>query len=163
MNDVDTSTDTINAEFDAASDALGITEAQTEHAQMQAADHAAERDAQIAIAQQMIHTSLQMGLGLFANVTLDNQHTEQASQAYAVLLVKYFPGGIFGLLDRYKEELGALTATVLLVSAIQKAKAAQAEEIAQTCQTTTESSPVGQNNKETGCFTFGETGEPNNG
>lgn len=161
-NEVDTSTDTINAEFDAASDAIGITPEQPViSAQENQAMLEAERESQIAIAQQMINSTLRMAFGAMINITVDNQHTEEASRAYAILIVKYFPGGIFGLLDRYKEELGAVTATVMLINVVNQAKVKQqAEQEREAAKTDTlkKSAPSA-----TGCFTFAETSDINTG
>ena len=38
-----------------------------------------------------------------------------------MLIVKYFPGGLFAFLDKYKEEIAAGTATFVLVGAVRKA------------------------------------------
>ena len=157
MNEVDTSQETINAEFDAAGDAIGIEPEQPiQSPQELAAQDEAEREAQIAIAQQMINTTLRLSLGMMVNVTLENQHTEDASRAYAVLIVKYFPGGIFGLLDRYKEELGAVTATVMLINLVNQAKVKQLEE-AQAQEAKKQEAST------TGCFKFGEESETEQG
>ena len=165
MNEVDTSQETINAEFDAAGDAIGIEPEQpTQSPQELAAQEEAEREAQIAITQQMIHTTLRLSLGMLVNVTLDNQHTEEAARAYAVLIVKYFPGGIFGLLDQYKEELGAVTATVMLIKVVNQAKAQQLKERQKEQQ---EEQKIAEAKKQaapaTGCFTFGEECETTEG
>jgi len=163
MNEVDTSPETINAEFDAAAEAIGVTPETTEptpkelHAQQEI-----DQQAQIAIAKEMIGTTLRLSIGMFANVTLDTQHTDEAAQAYAVLIIKYFPGGIFGLLDKYKEELTATTATVMLIKAVSQAKAKQLEEEEQ-LEAAKKPTP-----STTGAFKFGEessepTGEQANG
>jgi len=158
MNEVDTSQDTINLEFTAASDAIGIEPEQPiQTPQEVAAMEEAEREAQIAIAQQMINSTLRLSFGMMMDVTVDNQHTEEAAKAYAVLIVKYFPGGLFSLIDRYKEELGAVTATVMLINVVNQAKAQQVEEAEQT----TAKKPTSSTS---GAFTFGESaGEANNG
>ena len=131
MNEVDTSQDTINAEFAAAEQAIGVDDEQGSSNAAGAGSAGAapenelEREAQIAIAKEMIGTTLKFSIGLFANVSLDNKVTDEAAQAYAVLIIKYFPGGIFGLLDRYKEEIAAGTATFILIKAVSQAKAEQ--------------------------------------
>lgn len=125
MNEVDTSQQTINDEFTAAEQAIGIEPEVPE--QQAAINDELEREAQIAIAQQMINTTLRLSLGMFANVTIEDKHTNEAAHAYAVLIIKYFPGGLFGLLDKYKEELAAGTATLLLIKAVSQAKAQQEE------------------------------------
>jgi len=161
-NEVDTSTETINLEFDAASDAIGIVPEQPViTAQENQAMLDAERESQIAIAQQMMNTTLRLTLGAMINVTLDNQHTEEASRAYAVLIVKYFPGGLFGLLDRYKEELGAVTATVMLINVVSQAKAKQQKEQ----QTEAEKAALAKKPvaSATGCFTFNESANETQG
>lgn len=159
MNDVDTSPDTIQAEFDAAEQAIGIEPDNTPEQPTVDPMADAEREAQIAIAQQMISSTLRLSIGLFADVTLDNKYTEDAAHAYAVLIVKYFPGGLFGLLDRYKEEIAAGTATVMLIRAVSQAKAKQVEETEKAVEAKKPDPASG-----TGCFTFGESaGESNNG
>ncbi len=157
MNEVDTSQETINAEFDAAGESIGIAPEQPIQTPQELSEmEEAEREAQITIAQQMINTTLRLSLGMMVNVTLDNQHTEEAARAYAVLIVKYFPGGIFGLLDRYKEELGAATATFMLINLVNQAKAKQYEEAQAQAAKKQEASA-------TGCFRFGETSETEQG
>ena len=128
MNEVDTSPETINDEFAAAEQAIGVEPEITEPQPTIDPMAEAEKEAQIAIAQQMISTTLRLSIGMFANVTIDNKHTNEAAHAYAVLIIKYFPGGLFGLLDKYKEELAAGTATLLLIKAVSQAKAQQEEE-----------------------------------
>ncbi len=163
MNEVDTSTETINAEFNAAGDAIGLTPEQPETSPQElAAMEEAEREAQITIAQQMINTSLRLGLGMFVSVSIDNQQTEEASRAYAVLIVKYFPGGIFGLLDKYKEELGAVTATVMLINVVSQAKAQQQKEEQEAEQKMAEAKKPNDSSS-TGCFRFGEELETDQG
>jgi|GEM_PF-1395313 len=127
-NDVDTSTETINAEFDAAEQVIGITP-DDEHTQPVIDPMIeAERDAHIAIAKEMFATTLRLGISMMGNITLDNRHYDEAAQAYAVVIIKYFPGGLFSLLDKYKEELAAGTATFMLISAINQAKAKQQQD-----------------------------------
>ncbi len=170
MNEVDTTQETIDLEFDAVAEAIGVAPEQpTDVApspEELAAQQEAEQQAQIVIAQQMINTSLRMGLGLFMNVSVDNQHTEDAAKAYAVLIIKYFPGGIFGLIDRYKEELGAVTATVMLIGVVNQAKAKQAEALAleqakedAKAKQPQEKKSVETTPSETGPFVFGEQTE----
>lgn len=161
QNEVDTSTETINAEFDAAATAIGVeTEAEQEQEQaLQASQDAmleAEREAQILMAQQMINTSLRLTLNMFVGVSIDSKQTEEAAHAYAVVIIKYFPGGIFGLLDRYKEELTAATATFMLAKLISQAKAEAEEERQQEEAAKKPEKPASP----TGAFTFSEpTGE----
>ncbi len=161
-NEVDTSTDTINAEFDAAAEAIGVAPEQPMiSAQESQAAIEAEREAQITIAQQMINSTLRLTFGAMMNITIDNQHTEEASRAYAVLIIKYFPGGIFGLLDRYKEELGAVTATVMLINVVNKAKAKQQEEEQKEKEQANRAKKPAPS--ATGCFKFGETQDATEG
>ena len=87
MNEVDTSPQTINDEFAAAEEAIGV---QPEPVEPQATIDPmaeAEREAQIAIAQQMINTTLRLSIGMFANVTIEDKHTNEAAHAYAVLII----------------------------------------------------------------------------
>ncbi len=155
MNEVDTSTETINAEFDAAEQAIGI---QPESNQPSInLEEEAEKEAQIAIAKEMIGATLRLSIGMFANVSIDNKHTDEAAHAYAVLIIKYFPGGIFGLLDQYKEEIAAGTATFMLIGAVNKAKAQQAKEEAEAEQKAAEAKKPAPS--ATGPFIFGETSE----
>ncbi len=44
-----------------------------------------------------------------------------------MLIIKYFPGGIFAFLDRFKEEMAAVTATFMLIKAVTGAKALKDE------------------------------------
>ncbi len=155
MNEVDTSTETINAEFEAAEQAIGI---EPEAAQPTIDPMAeAEQQAQIAMAQQMIDTTLRLSIGMFANVSISKQQTDEASHAYAVLIIKYFPGGIFGLLDRYKEELGAATATFMLVKAVSQARDQQAKEEAEEKQKEADAKKPASSG--TGPFMFSEESE----
>ncbi len=129
-NLVDTSMETVNAEFDAAEQEIG-TEAQAEAAQAPPEPDPvdeAQRQAEIAMATGMIATSMRFAIGSFADVTVDDTLTQQAAESYAVLIIKYYPGGIFGLLDKYKEELAAATTTFVLIRAVSQAKAKKAEE-----------------------------------
>lgn len=134
MNQVDTSPETVNAEFEAAAEAIGVDDEQGSSNAVGAGSAGtapmaeAEKEAQIAIAQQMIATTLRLSIGMFSGVSIDNKHTNEAAHAYAVLIIKYFPGGIFGLLDKYKEEIAAGTATFMLIRAVSQAKTQQAEE-----------------------------------
>ncbi|MBX2809766.1 MAG: hypothetical protein KTR20_14165 [Cellvibrionaceae bacterium] len=159
QNAVDTSQDTINAEFEAAAQAIGMEPDTPAHSPENDAQLAAEREAQIAIAQQMIATSFRLSLGLFSGVEIEHKHTDDAAHAYAVLVIKYFPGGIFGLLDRYKEEIAAGTATLMLVRVVGQAKAAQAAEEAAAKKPEDSVKPT----TDTFNFTDTEKGELNNG
>jgi len=104
MNEVDTSQDTINAEFYAAEHAIGTEPENTPESPtvdpIAEAEKEAEKAAQIAIAKEMIATTLRLSIGMFTHTTVDNTYTDEATQAYAVVIIKYFPGGLFGLLDR---------------------------------------------------------------
>ncbi len=163
MNEVDTSQETINAEFEAAEQAIGIEPENTPEQPIIDPMAEAEKEAQIAIAKEMIGTTLRLSIGLFANVSIDTKHTDEAAQAYAVLIIKYFPGGIFGVLDRYKEEIAAGTATFMLIRAVSQAKVKQVEEEEKAEQAKKQGDTSG-----TGPFKLGEDsqelqGEPTNG
>jgi len=160
-NQVDTSPETINAEFDAAEQVIGC-EPETVVSQPVIDPMAeAEREAQIAVAQQMMSTTLRLSIGVMANVSIDNQHIDEAAKAYAVLIIKYFPGGIFGLLDKYKEELSAVTATFILVKVVSQAKAEQVKEDAKVKEASTKKSGTPS---ATGAFMFEEaSGELSDG
>ncbi len=127
-NIVDTSPETVNAEFDAAEKEIGTEEQQDKSTPEQDAIDEAQRQAEIAMATGMIATSLRFAISSFSGVTIDGKVYEQAAESYAVLIIKYFPGGIFSLLDRYKEELAAATATFVLIRAVTEAKEKQCEE-----------------------------------
>ncbi len=127
-NIVDTSSETVNAEFDAAEKDIGTEEQQEKATPEQDAMEEAQRQAEVAMAAGMIATSLRFAIGSFSGVTVDGKVYEQAAESYAVLIIKYFPGGIFSLLDRYKEELAAATATFVLIRAVTEAKEKQREE-----------------------------------
>ncbi len=127
-NIVDTSPETVDAEFDAAEKDIGLEQPETETSPEQAQIDKAQKQAEIAMATGMINTSLRLVLTSFTGVTVNEHVTNQAAESYAVLIIKYFPGGIFGLLDRYKEELAAATATFVLISAVSEAKAKKAKE-----------------------------------
>lgn len=153
-NLVDTSPETVNAEFDAAAEAIGVEKpSATENLAEANTMMEAEREAQIAIAQQMIATSLRLSLGLFSNIEVEKKYTDEAAHTYAVLIIKYFPGGIFGLLDKYKEELAAGTATIMLIKAVSQAKNKQQEEQEKEDQRATKKPP-----EESDSFTESEKG-----
>ncbi len=145
-NHVDTSPETVSAEFEAAEQAIGTDSPNTDQAaeQVQQAQEEAQAQAEIAMATGMINTSLRLALTSFSGVSVNEQITQQAAESYAVLIIKYFPGGLFGLLDRYKEELTAVTATVMLVSAVSKEKAKLAEQEEQQNQAATAGGSNGQ-------------------
>lgn len=159
MNEVDTSIETINAEFDAAEQAIGVEPEAIPEQPIVDPTAEAEKEAQIAIAQQMMSTTLRLSVGVMANVTVDNKHIDEAAQAYAVLIIKYFPGGIFGLLDKYKEELTAATATIMLIKVVSQAKAEKAKQEAEDEQAKAKkpATPSAM-----GAFTFGEQQEDSN-
>ena len=131
-NLVDTSTETINMEFDAAEKAIGTEEAEQHAANQippeQAKAEEEQRQAEIAMATGMISTSLRFAIVTFSGVSVDDQHYTQAAESYTVLIIKYFPGGIFAFLDQFKEELAAVTTTFVLIRAVSEAKAKKAEE-----------------------------------
>jgi len=129
-NEVDTSLDTVNAEFDAAEREIGPEEPEHPPETPPEIDPMAEaqKEAEIAMASGVIGTSLRLAIGTFSGVNVDNTLTDQAAESYAILIIKYFPGGLFALLDRYKEELTAVTATFILVKAVTDAKAKKEEE-----------------------------------
>jgi len=160
-NQVDTSPETINAEFDAAEQAIGCEPEIVPLKPVIDPNVEAEREAQITIAAQMMTTTLRLSIGVMANVTVDNKHIDEAAHAYAVLIIKYFPSGIFGLLDKYKEELSAATATFLLIKVVSQAKAEKAKQDAEEHAAKTKKSGIPS---ATGAFMFGEeSGELNNG
>ena len=132
-NTVDTSTDTVNAEFDAAAEALGVDQpdASTEDQNPQTALDEAQQQAELAMTTDMIATSLRFSIGGLVNVAIPEQAYQDTAQAYAVLIIKYFPGGIFALLERYKEEIGAATATFVLIKVVRDAKREQREKEAE--------------------------------
>jgi len=124
-NEVDTSTETVNAEFDAAEMDIGPEENLSEKEPLPPEPDPlaeAQKAAEIAMATGVITTSLNLVVGMFSGVSVDEKLTHQAAESYAILIIKYFPGGLFSLLDRYKEELTAATATLILVKAIADAK-----------------------------------------
>ena len=129
-NIVDTSDETINAEFDAAQAEIG-TEEQAQQDTItpeQAEADEAQKQAEIAMATGMIATSLRMVIGGVVKVSIDTDIYRQAAESYAVLIIKYYPGGMFAFLDRYKEELAAVTSTVVLIQMVATAKAKAREE-----------------------------------
>lgn len=128
-NIVDTSTETINAEFDAAAETIGLDEQNTAQQETeQAALEEAQQQAEIEIAKGMIATALRFSIGGLVNVEIAEQTYSDTAEAYAVLIIKYFPGGIFALLDQYKEEISAATATFVLIKVVRDAKRQREEE-----------------------------------
>lgn len=130
-NIVDTSEETVNAEFDAAEKEIGPEENQTENEESpdMAAIEEAQKEAEIAAATGLIATSLKFAVGSFVGVKVDENLYQQTAESYAVCIIKYFPGGLFALLDKFKEELAAATATFVLIKAVSEAKAKQQEEM----------------------------------
>ena len=126
-NVVDTSEETISAEFDAAEQEIGTEETTQETPQPDPMEEA-QREAELAMASAMIANSLRFAVGSFSGVAVNDDLYQQTADAYAVLIIKYFPGGIFALLDRYKEELSAATATFVLIRTVSAAKAKKLEE-----------------------------------
>jgi len=129
-NIVDTSTETINAEFDAAEQEIGSEESlQNEQPSPEQAKLEEEQKlAEIAMATGMIGTSLRFAVGSFVGVNVDESVYTQAAESYAVLIIKYFPGGMFAFLDKFKEEFAAATATFVLIKVVSDAKTKQREE-----------------------------------
>ncbi len=129
-NLVDTSEETINAEFDAAEKEIGTDPDPESEQPIPEVDpvEEAQKEAEIAMATGIISTSLTFAIGTFSGVSIDSSITQKAAEAYAVCIIKYYPGGIFALLDRYKEEMAVLTSTIFLVRAVSEAKAKKAEE-----------------------------------
>jgi len=129
-NVVDTSPETVNAEFDAAEKDIGTEESQESNqaSPEQAKLEEEQKQAEIAMATGMIATSLRFAVGSFVGVTVDDAIYKQTAESYAVLIIKYFPGGMFAFLDHYKEELAAATATIVLIRAVSEAKVKLREE-----------------------------------
>lgn len=137
-NVVDTSKETIDMEFDAAEREIGTVEdvaaaESVEQEKMEEAANAAQeaqRQAEVEMATGMISASLQFCIGGFTGVSVDEEHYKKAGEAYAVLIIKYYPGGIFAFLDRFKEEITAASMTFVLVREVSKARKLAAEEAA---------------------------------
>lgn len=163
-NIVDTSNETVNAEFDAAERDIGTDEPTADNPS-QAAQEAideAQRQAEIAMATGMIATSLQFSIGSFMGVCIEDSHYTKAAESYAILIVKYFPGGIFGLLDRWKEEIAATTATFALIRVVSVAKQKQRE--AEEAEQAQREAEALRKQQATQGFDFQEpTGEENHG
>ncbi len=132
-NVVDTSIETVNAEFDAAEMDIGTEEDLSQGPKQPEIDPMAEaqKEAEIAMATGVISTSLRFAIGTFSGVSVNEDLTTQAAESYAILIIKYYPGGLFSLLDRYKEEITAATATLILVKAVVTAKAEKEKEDAE--------------------------------
>ena len=130
-NIVDTSPETIDTEFDEAAKALGIedpqTETQGEQVEPSAVDEA-QRLAEIEMAKGMIAGALRFSVAGLVKVEIDDKLYAETAEAYAVLIIKYFPGGLFALLDKYKEEIAAGTATFILIKTVREAKAVKLAE-----------------------------------
>jgi hypothetical protein len=123
-NIVDTSTETVNAEFDAVAETLGADQPETSQVDQaqQAALEEAQQKVEIEMAAGMIATALRFSISGLVSVDVAEQTYDDTAAAYAVLIIKYFPGGIFSLLDRYKEEIGAVTASFVLIKVVRDAK-----------------------------------------
>lgn len=130
-NIVDTSPETIETEFDEAAKALGMDDANTTQAETEQPESV--------MAKSMIANALRFSVRGIVKVEIDEALYTETAEAYAVLIIKYFPGGLFALLDRYKEEIAADTATFVLIKTVREAKAiklAEAEEEQQRKQNT---------------------------
>ena len=130
-NIVDTSPETIDTEFDEAAKALGLedtqTETQGEQVEPSAVDEA-QRLAEIEMAKGMIAGALRFSVSGIVKVEIDDKLYAETAEAYAILIIKYFPGGLFALLDKYKEEIAAGTATFILIKTVREAKAVKLAE-----------------------------------
>ncbi len=121
-NFIDTSEETVNAEFDEAAKELGIDEQQPENPEGDSgAVDEMQRQAEIEIAKVMIGKALKFTVSGLVKVEVTADLYDETAEAYAVLIVKHFPGGLFAFLDKYKEEIAAGTATFVLVGAVRKA------------------------------------------
>lgn len=80
------------------------------------------------MATDMIGTSLHFAVGSCVGVSVDDSVYNQAAESYVVLIIKYFPGGMFAFLDRFKEEMAAATATFVLIKVVSDAKTKLREE-----------------------------------
>lgn len=121
-NFIDTSEETVNAEFDEAAKELGLEEQQPEtpEGNSDAVDEM-QLQAEIEIAKVMIGKALKFTVSGLVKVEIKADLYDETAEAYAVLIVKHFPGGLFAFLDKYKEEIAAGTATFVLVGAVRKA------------------------------------------
>ncbi|MFM2476688.1 hypothetical protein [Celerinatantimonas sp. MCCC 1A17872] len=69
---------------------------------------------------------------MVGKVTLPEPVFDGLGDAYADLMLKYFPEmGVFGLLEKYKVEIAAVTATASFAIAYRTAKASQRESMKQ--------------------------------
>lgn len=158
-NIVDTSPETIETEFDEAAKALGMDDANTTQAETEQPESVmdeAQRQAEIEMAKSMIANALRFSVRGIVKVEIDEALYTETAEAYAVLIIRYFPGGLFALLDRYKEEIAAGAATFVLIKTVREAKAiklAEAEEEQQRKQNTKpkpENTRFDLNNENTG-------------
>lgn len=122
-NFIDTSEETVNAEFDEAAKELGLHDLPPETPEDEPGNaiNEAQRQAEIEIAKVMIGKALKFTVSGLVNVEIQADLYNETAEAYAVLIVKYFPGGLFAFLDKYKEEIAAGTATFILIGAVRKA------------------------------------------
>ncbi len=81
-------------------------------------------DEQIEMATVMISGAISMVLGIFFSIDTNKCHDEiqKAARAYAVVITKYYKGGLFEFLAKYKEEIAAVGATIGLVKVIKMSK-----------------------------------------
>lgn len=81
-------------------------------------------DEQIEMAAVIISGGISLVLGIFFSIDTDKCQDEiqKAARAYAVVITKYYKGGLFEFLAKYKEEIAAVGATVGLVKVIKMSK-----------------------------------------
>ncbi len=132
-NQIDNTPEIIDSEFTAAAEELGIEDVNqpeelTGNASSEPVIDEAQQQAEIEAAKMVIASSLRFTVSGIVKVDIDDSHYDNTAEAYAVLIIKYFPGGLFALLDKYKEELAAGTMTILLIKAVREAKAVKEQE-----------------------------------
>lgn len=84
-------------------------------------------DEQIAMAKVVIAGGLSfvvtVGMGLDASAMSDK--IQKVAESYAVVITKYYRGGIFEFLAKFKEEIAAVGATLAFLAAVKAAKSAK--------------------------------------
>lgn len=118
MNTVDTSEETIKAEFNALTEQLGIGDDTDTKSEKDTPDTGIPAAAQIALGTEMIGGGLAMALNGFGGLGVEKSHCENFGRDLSVVICKHYPGGILAFLDRWKEELALIYSTGTLAGAV---------------------------------------------
>lgn len=77
------------------------------------------------MAQVTIQSALIFAVDMIGGVDVSDDQYKKVSRAWAVVICKYFEGGIFEFLGKYKDEVAAVAATIGFVKVVSEAFAAK--------------------------------------